>query len=184
MCKLAKGKKKWFYCPPNGLEWGEQQQPAFCKSCSRIGALREIRKPYQINFLTPCLVKNFCYTVGNQSSTIKIDTLLYTQTKSTILACFLFTNFSQCPHAKAAVATTVRFSVWFGSVWFALLALRCLCFWFRRWFAFALAWVPVPVPGPVSSKQSTDCPLCPVSTVHRPASGVPTSHRFVLVRFV
>lgn len=72
----------------------------------------------------------------------------------------------------------------FGSVWFALLALRCLCFWFRRWFAFALAWVPVPVPGPVSSKQSTDCPLCPVSTVHRPASGVPTSHRFVLVRFV
>jgi len=62
----------------------------------------------------------------------------------------------------------------FGLVWFALLALRCLCFWFRRWFAFALAWVPVP--GPVSSKQSTDCPLCPVSTVHRPPSSVRRPH--------
>lgn len=167
--QASKRKKKWFYCPPNGLEWGEQQQPAFCKSCSRIGALREIRKPYQINFLTPCLVKNFCYTVGNQSSTIKIDTLLYTQTKSTILACFLFTNFSQCPHAKAAVATTVRFSVWFG-----LLCLLCVAFAFGFGVGLLLLWpgsqCQCQVRSAVNSPPTVHSVQCPLSTVQRPAS--------------
>jgi len=86
--------------------------------------------------------------------------ILYNKKKKlfSILRLFMISEFLAVRPAKAAVAATVRFSLWF--------ALRCLCFW----FCLGLGTQFRSQVRPVTSKQSAV--HSPQSTVRSPQSAV------------